>query len=286
MNPLGVLFGVLAMICWGMGDVIVKKLAINVGTFHSVLYRTFFSTITLFFVTFFFVRTFSISLNALLSLMLVSFFGFIGYFLFVKGVKVGNVSVVSPIAHASVIISVLLSVFLFKEVLTSLQIIAMVLLIIGVILISFKYSEIGKGTALVKGLGYAVAAFFIWGINFSLWKIPLSFATPFLVAFYIEFFIFLYGMILLIPLRKKLFHPNLNKSNWIMAISVGIIISLGSLFYTLGLNLEFVSLVAPIAASSPLISVILARIFLKERLEFNQKSAVLFVIAGLILISL
>jgi len=283
---LGILFGIIALISWGSADAFTKKLTNKVGAYHSVLYRSLFSALILLFASLYFTGTIFPSLNVFFLLLGISFIGYLAYVFYVKGIEAGNVSVISPIAHSSVIVTVLLSLFFFRESITLLQAIAMAVIITGVILISFKYSELKKSRKRIKGLGFALATLVGWGLLFFLWKLPLSYTSPFIAAFYIEALIFIFALISAIPLKKKLLAPKTDKITGILALFVGTVLAIGSLFYTLGINLEFVSLVAPIAAASPFIAVIFSRIFLKEMLELNQKIAVAMIIIGLIVIAL
>lgn len=56
--------------------------------------------------------------------------------------------------------------------------------------------------------------------------------------------------------------------------------------YNLGVTTAFVSIVSPIAATFPAVTIVLAYIFLKERVVNSQKVGIVAVLAGLILISL
>lgn len=284
---LGIIFGIITMVLFGLEDPFVKKLTNKIGVNYAILYRSLFSFLALLFVSLIFSGTIFSSAKIMLIMLGIGFIGYISYVFYVKAIAVGNVSVVSPVAHSFVIITVLLSVFILKESLDLAQILAMAVIIAGIILISFKYSELKKSKrGLVKGLGFAFATVIGWGLLFFLWKIPLSAAGPFVVSFYVEFYVFFFTLLSIVFLKKKLLHPEANKSIWGIAVLLGILAAMGSLFYALGINLELVSLVAPIAAASPLIAVIASIIFLKEKLELNQKIAAALIIIGLIAISL
>ncbi len=287
MASIGILFGIIAMVSWGIVDFFIKKLTKQIGTYHTVLYRSFFSAIVLLIASLYFTRTIFTSRSSLLILIIIGFTGYLAYIFYVRGIEVGHVSIISPVAHSSAIITVLLSLVFFKESLNIIQIMALVLIIAGVVLVSFKYSEFKKEKhRFVKGFIWALAAVVGWGVTFFLWKIPLSDTSPFVVAFYIESLIFIFAFISSVPLKEKIISPLINKKIWLFVLSAGIITALGSLTYTIGINLEYVSLVAPIAAASPFIAVIMAYLFLKEKLELNQIIAVALIIIGLITIAL
>lgn len=69
-------------------------------------------------------------------------------------------------------------------------------------------------------------------------------------------------------------------------ILVGVLDTIAYLSYSSSITMEFGAIVAPIAATSPAISIILAKIFFKEKLEIIQKIGIVFVLAGLVLLSL
>jgi uncharacterized membrane protein len=58
------------------------------------------------------------------------------------------------------------------------------------------------------------------------------------------------------------------------------------LAYGAGVASEFTAVVAPVAASFPMVTIMLARIFFHELVEINQKIGIAAVLTGLILLSL
>ena len=67
---------------------------------------------------------------------------------------------------------------------------------------------------------------------------------------------------------------------------IGIGGAFGTLFYTLGIALENVSIVAAITFSNPLIATLYGKFVYKERLSQQQYLAIAFIILGIILISM
>ena len=84
---------------------------------------------------------------------------------------------------------------------------------------------------------------------------------------------------------KRPFH--FEKINTLMFILlVGIIDILGAVFYAFSATKGMISIVGPIAALFPAVTIVLARIFLKEKLIFNQKIGVVSILVGLVLLSI
>ena len=69
-------------------------------------------------------------------------------------------------------------------------------------------------------------------------------------------------------------------------LAIGLLESIAFLSLGLGVSLSKISVVYPISAAFPAITIFFARIFFKEHLERNQITGVLFIIAGLVLLTL
>ena len=90
-------------------------------------------------------------------------------------------------------------------------------------------------------------------------------------------------ILLLLPINnfKKMSKKSLS---WIVIDSI--IICAAVLTYNLAIRYELVSIVSTISSGTPLVTVVLALVILKEKLLLNQKIGVSTIILGLILISI
>jgi drug/metabolite transporter (DMT)-like permease len=86
---------------------------------------------------------------------------------------------------------------------------------------------------------------------------------------------------IVMPLRK------VRLKSWLALLSGGFVaLALGGVLFGICVNVLPVSVVTPITASSPLLTVMIARFFYKERLTVVQNAGVVFVILGSIAVSL
>jgi drug/metabolite transporter (DMT)-like permease len=67
--------------------------------------------------------------------------------------------------------------------------------------------------------------------------------------------------------------------------TAGILDFLAFTAFNFSLNTQLVSIVSPIVATAPAVTIVLAYFFLKERIVSNQKLGIIAILAGLILIS-
>jgi drug/metabolite transporter (DMT)-like permease len=93
---------------------------------------------------------------------------------------------------------------------------------------------------------------------------------------------FLWVYIFPIPLK---FNVSFRPSLLMLLISIGLFDISAFFSYSLGVRTVNASLVAPVAASFPLITILLAKIFLKEKMSASQTAGIIGIILGLILIS-
>jgi drug/metabolite transporter (DMT)-like permease len=76
------------------------------------------------------------------------------------------------------------------------------------------------------------------------------------------------------------------KMIFLFLIIAGLLDFSGFLTFNFSITTQFVSIVGPIAATYPAVTVVLAYIFLNERVANNQKIGIAAILAGLALISL
>jgi drug/metabolite transporter (DMT)-like permease len=143
-----------------------------------------------------------------------------------------------------------------------------------------------------SGVKEGIAAMMSWGFAFFLivpvvrslgWFLPLFLATLFTILFLVVFII---AGKRWTDINRQFFRDSFQFPIIAILLFSGFLNMLAYIGYNVGIIKEYVSIIAPVAASYPLITVILAKIFLKERLVLNQIIGILGTITGLILISL
>ncbi len=282
---LGIIFGIISMIGYGLSNGISKVPAKKLGPIKTAFFRGFFLTILLLIVLFFVMDEIVLSFWHIILVILLSITGYIPLLTFYKGMRLGKVGVISPIASSSVIITVVLALIFFNETLNSMQTIAIVLIMLGIIFISvdfknFKSSDLFK---LKSGVPYALVTCAIWGVLFFLIKIPILIIGPVLTALILEG-----GITILsgVHMKKKRESFRIKKGLMLHIILLAVTGFFGVLAFNMGLMYSDVSLVAPIAFSAPLISALYGKVIYNERLKNKQWFAMLLIVAGIILISL
>jgi len=281
MIEIGVIFGIIAMLAWGVSDFLAARSVKKESVFSVFFWSQIASTLLL--IVLFKKFNFSgISTKALIFIIITSIIDIVAYLAYYKAFSVGKASIISPIVSCWAAVTVILSVILFGEKLSLVQVIGIFLAIFGSVFISFKIHEIRGRKIEAKGLGLAFIAMLAWGSQIVFIRALVGELGWFMPTVLIK--------LVLIPIafiyaKSSKHELKLSKKSVIPMIAVGALESIGFLAISYGINSSYASIVAPVSAAFPLVTILLARIFLKETMEGNQKTGAAMIIAGIILLS-
>jgi drug/metabolite transporter (DMT)-like permease len=237
----------------------------------------------------------------------------VAYFGLYRGLELGPIALVSPIASAFSAVTVLLAVVVLGDDLSVLEIIGIVVTLVGVVLTSTDVRRIGAGGAASRrGIPYAVAAMLGFGIG--------AFATGSYAQDYgalppttLSRIGSLVLILLVIGLRRRatpvvehgvvdemleagvpeadrsrvdrLLAPSgLSRANVALAVAVGIADIFGIWAYARGSEIGLVSITAAVSATFTLIPVLGGVTLFGERPAPNQVLGIGMVVAGLVML--
>src|SRR3989338_2493378 len=281
----GILFGIVAMVTCGVSDFYLKKVTDKLGSLRTLFWLGVVQTIPLSFYFLLNLGTYSDIGNYFWLFILSVFLDFMGYLFFLKAVKKGSISIIAPVSSAWVIPAVIISIIFLNEIITTYQAIAISLTIVGIFLASIKFSDIKKMNLnkLLPGVPEDLISVMFFGVNLPLLGFLISKTNWFLPILFVRtgqmIIAFFYNVIKSQDLKIK--------GNVIMPlILAGLTSVAGFIAWSNGVNLQKVAIVTPIAAAFPFITVILARIFYKEKIELVQKLGIIGTVLGIILLSI
>ncbi|MCP3684857.1 MAG: DMT family transporter [bacterium] len=276
---IGIILGLAAMFGWGISDLFAKKAVSKTGAFVLAFWAQLISLVMMASLLFF-VDIPKFSVDQILTLIIAGIFCATGILSFYKGLSLGKLSLVAPVAASYPVLVVLFSIIFLKEMLTNFQIAGIVLIIIGTIAVSLESKKIKIG----KELMFAFGALISWGIMFFLigmtskqlgWLFPILFVKCVTIL--------LFSTIALSK-AKPIFSPV--KNVVLLVVLVAIFEFIAFLSVGAGFAFDLVSIVTTISAAFPAVAVLLALFVLKEKILLHQKIAILVVLAGLVLVSL
>ena len=288
----------LTFACWGIADLFYKIgnrdegkhnhliTGIMVGLvmgIHAILYMIFNHT--------------SINIMDMIKYLPVSFFYISSMVIGYKGLKFLELSISSPVQNTSGVITAILLLLFFKEKYDFPFYIAVVLIFVGIIWISLielkdnkkKRIEYKKKNNITKVIAFTMifpllycvldgAGTFLDGIYLD--KLELISEDSALVAYELTFL--LYGIVTFIYLKIK--KVKIKLFNEKPKIAAAVFETAGQFFYVYAMSGN-ATISAPIVGSYCILSMILSRIFLKEKLSLKEYMAIGLVLIGIVILA-
>jgi drug/metabolite transporter (DMT)-like permease len=284
--------GLGGMLGWGFADFFAKKTIDKIGDLPSLVWAHLFGTgffviIALFI---FLVTGNSIPMPDKPSIWLgLAFFGclqMIVYWLVYRGFSKGQLAVLNPIFASYSGVVALISVLFLSEALTGSIALGLVLVFGGILLMNtdlqgFKTKSVSLLPG-VKEVGTAAILAAIWTL---LWDKFIHGQDYLEYALFMYFFMSLAALVAAKSQRTKLLPIDRGLWKFLALIGLGETIAYLSISYGFS-QTTHTSVVALISGSFAVPTVILAHIFLKERITRLQELSVLVIIAGVAIISL
>ncbi len=280
---IGITFGFASMLLFGIANFVAGIYAKRYDPIMVLSWYFSSSSVILLVVALAFFRIPHVSPGGVVELIGAAIASAAGIFFFYRGLGSGNISVVVPVASAYTVPAVIISVIVLGETLGAMQIAGICAAILGTILIGIKFGSIHKSSGpLSAGIGSAVLTLFIWGAFYPLigflsesmgWIWPVLVSSVGTAAIFVA-----YGL----ATRRDMRLPRRG--------SIGIFAyawtaTTAFALYSIGAGTGNIALVAAIAAAAPLITVVLAMLLLKERMEPIQVAGLALIIIGLVAIS-
>lgn len=275
-------------ICWlGIGDLFVtiaaRKLNAYTATFWSLPITIVLLSI---FAPFMLNDLKHLSLNIFLLNFFLGLILLIGIITFREALIKGSSPVVMIIATSYSALTTILSIIFFQEKLNFYQDLSILVVFLGLLLVLFDLKQLIKGKIhLDKAAILALISALTWGIYFTFIILPVK-EIGWFWPNYFSFIFFLPLLLFFIKLRKiKLYKPTHNGG--FSSLVLGTILARGAeISFNLGISKGYTSIVAPIAGANPILFVILAAIFLKDKMTKQQITGVIATLVGIILLSI
>jgi uncharacterized membrane protein len=196
--------------------------------------------------------------------------------------SLGKASLVAPIFSCLTVVAVVLSLLILRETLTGLQLFLITIVFVGIVLVAFERKQ--GGEALPKlSLALALSAALLGGGNliFQKW---IADSGHYLMGFLLSR-ISMTALITPLAVHGQKAHSFRIPRGWLTLTLLGLIDVSAFFAWYLGLRLGQVSIVTPIATSSPAVTIVLAHVFLKERVLSHQRIGIIAIVSGIVLLS-
>jgi drug/metabolite transporter (DMT)-like permease len=205
--------------------------------------------------------------------------GTLGLFAYYRGIAVGAISIVAPIAGVSAVVPVIVGIA-SGESPSGLQLTGIACALIGVFLAAREPRQGGE-TKLAAGVGLAILAAIGFGGYFPFmhaagnadyWWASLIFRIASTIVIFVA-----------VAVRRPALGVPVRILPWLALIGFGDMF--GNLLYAAASTSGLVSVTSVLASLYPIVTVVLARIVLSERVARSQEAGIGLTLAGVALIS-
>lgn len=282
---ISILFALISYVGWGIGDIFLAIASRKIGGYSSAFWTYIIGIIIGSMVApFYFYELYSLTLpifiiNIFLGILIIS-----GWVTYNEALQIGNASMVGTISSSFAAITVILSIIIFKDPITFTQIVAIVIIFLGLLLSTLEISEWKRGKLFNKGILLALFTMISWGIVYALIRIPIQvigwFWTGYIYAL-LSPIILLFMRVRKIPLQKPASYKALS-----LLIFCTMFLASAEYSFNFAISKGYTSIVAPIAGSYPTLFVVIAFFVFKDKITKQQIAGVITALAGIVLLSI
>jgi len=289
------IYAIITLLFWALADLFYKK-----GANENDKYSHLKTGIMVGFVMgvyatiYILVKGISFNFLDIIKYLPVSFFYIASMIIGYKGLRYLELSISSPIQNCSGVITAVLLFIIFKEQIAILDMAGILIIVLGIILLSMveknneeikkiNYKKIVGLVALIFPIIYCILdgmGTFLDAIYLD--KLELITEDIALIAY--EYTFFIYGLILFIYLKfikKEKFSLKGEKDR----IGASIFETIGQFFYVFAISANS-TLSIPIISCYSAISILLARIFIKEKLTNDEYISVFIILLGILVLGI
>jgi transporter family protein len=271
------------MVSWGYMDFLLKRIVGPVGYFRLLIYVHLVGLAPLFLLAIIYTPPLPSSIGSALLVLGNGVFTFLTVILWFKAISVGKISIVTPIMSGYAIVAIILSFVILGEILSVSQSLCITLVIAGILIIS---SRSGSYNASNAGIPYALGVMFLAGLDSILLKL-ISIDIGGIGAFFFNRALVTLFLLFIVPFVQSLSIRGIQEEDHFKSIVIlGLLEFIGFFAFIIGVSFGIVSIIVPISAAAPAVTLILARLFLKEKLNLIQRMAVVSIILGIVLLSI
>ena len=298
---LAIILGLTGALCWGGADFAARFASRRVGAYRTLFFMQFFGFIALSVYLKFrggFFEGIAPGWHPWALAALAGVINMIASLSLYYSFQIGVMSIVAPVSSAYPALTVALAIASGERI-TTLRGLGLAVTLVGVILAATTFtpsaspvnanleneSTAKENAHLSKGVGWALLAALGFGVLFwflGFYVVPA--VGPTISVWVIRLTSFSVLALAAIPTRQSLRLPS--GSVWWLLAAVGFLDTAAFVANNAGLHTGQVSVVSVLASLYGAVTVILAWIFLREKLERSQWLGIILIFAGIVLVSI
>ena len=288
---LGELASLISAICWTFSAALYKIALKETDPLIANIIRIIFTSFSLILICFLLNRInelFIISFMPLFYIILSSLIGLgLGDLTYMYSLDLIGVSRAVPISSIYPLFTIFFSFLFFNEKISLIVFIGALIIILGIwILFKEEKSNFSNNRNNKKGYFAAILCAILWGLSISLMGEALKFLDSLIVNTLRVIILSIFFIFLMIfnNIRRRIFKIKI-KTCFILGLAGFIALGLGWISLSIGLILIGAAKAVPISSITPLFSLIIGKIFLKEKFGINIVIGAIIIFIGVVFIN-
>ncbi len=284
---LSILLGIGGMFGWGIYDFLGGVFAKQIGSFKSLFWSQLAGLISIFLLAIVVKSSVNVSVLVIVLSSIAAIFYSAGYLFFFKGFEIGNVSIIAATMNLWAVFTMLFAFMFMGQRLSAIQTLGVVMIIFGAALASLNWSEIrNQSFQLPAGVKEAVFGAFFFGVFWNVSEIISEKVGWLLTTLIVKLGIVLFLLIFSFLARQKIrFTKTSTKTKYIILL-MGVIEAVAVTLVNYGLTIGDAILITPVASALSIVTILLAIIFLKDKVIKIQGIGIATAIIGIIVTAL
>jgi len=283
---MGIALGLAAALSWGLADYVAARAVRMTGTVRVVVGFHVLATVLLAALVLATGALDGVGLDDLPLFVILGVLGWGSYVAFYAALRIGPISIVSPIVSGYAAVTVLLAVVVLGERLSTVELAAIVVSLAGVVLVSIDVRAVGHpGRARALGVVLAMATMavigaFVFGVSYRTdelgWLAPIFLARGFTLVFLLGHARF----------TRSLGARDQRPVVLGVIAALAVLDTVGYVCFNIGTTHEQTAIVAAATAPYALVPVAMGVALLHERPARSQWAGIALVLVGLVVLGL
>lgn len=280
---LSILSGVAGMFGWGLYDFLGGVFAKQIGPYKSFFWSQLAGLASMLALGFTTSPSVNIPPGVILLFPVAAFLYSAGYLFFFRGFEIGNLSIVAATMNLWAVFTMLFAFTFMGQRLSIIQTVGVLMILIGVTFASLNWSEIQQRRfQLSSGVKEAIAGAFFFGIYWNVSEIIVEEVGWLVSTALIKLGIVVF-MLLFSTFSKHGMGLSGVNTKTITAIFIMGIVEAGAVaIVNYGLTIGDAILITPIASALSIVTIVLAIIFLKDKITKPQGLGIATAVVGII----
>jgi len=280
---LSIVLGIGGMFGWGIYDFLGGVFAKQIGSFKSLFWSQLAGLISIFLLSIVFKSSVNVSVLVVILAPIAAILYSAGYLFFFKGFEIGNVSIVAATMNMWAVFTMLFAFMFMGQRLSAMQTVGVLMIIAGAAVASINWSEIrNQKFQLSAGVKEAVWGAFFFGVFWNVSEIISEKIGWLMTTLFVKFGIVLCLLIFAFLVEQEIGLPKTSPKTKYIILLMGIVEAGAVALVNYGLTIGDAILITPIASTLSIVTILLAIIFLKDKVTKLQKLGMVAAVVGII----